>query len=214
MLEKLAYRGQQAAYLGIIMQMYMQQSLGTLVETLSEETVNVDKAIKQVRDTFAISTKGLDQFGRAGAFHHIIRRQLAMTDTSLYTLEDNRDISDLPLSSKGVFGDQLESTLKSNKEKKKTLDDLLPKFDKDRKRKLKPDSESTGASNSKKAFVDKDKTAESQQVTNSSFRIPKIPRNTTGFERKNRPQGQNQTGQQKKSQNTSTRDSYRGGRKQ
>ena len=211
MVEKLAYRGQQAAYLGIIMQMYMQQSLGSLIETLSEETVNIDRAIKQVRDTFAISTKGLDQFGRAGAFHHIIRRQLAMTDTSLYTLEDNRDISDLPLSSNGVFGEKLESTLKSNKEKKKTLDDLLPKFDKDRKRKHKLDTESTGASSAKKAFSDKDKTAEGQQVTNSAFRIPKIQRNT-GYERKNRPQGQlSQPGQSKK---PPTRGSHRGGRKQ
>ena len=108
MVEKIAYRGQQAAYIGILSQLYVQQGLGTLIETLSENDCDINKAIQKIRDIFAMTTKGLDQLGRTGAFHHIIRRQLAMTDTSLFTLEDNRDISDLPLSSKGVFGDKLE----------------------------------------------------------------------------------------------------------
>ena len=131
--------------------------------------MNKDVLIKQVRDTFAMTTKSLDQLGRTGAFHHIIRRQVAMTDTDLYTMEDNREISDLPLTSQGVFGEKLETTLTSNKEKKKTLDELLPNFD-SRDRKGKNDTESE--TNVKKTCREKEKNYNS----NSSFRIPKLPR--------------------------------------
>lgn len=200
MVEKIAYRGQQAAYVGILSQLYVQQSLGTLIETLSENDCDRDKVIQQTRDIFAMTTKGLDQFGRTGAFHHIIRRQLAMTDTSLFTLEDKRDISGLPLVSKGVFGDKLESTLKSNKEKKKTLDDLLPSFvSKDRKRKSKDNESST--SSAKKNCQEKDRTNSFHKTnhtndSSSSFRIPKLlqSQQSQGFDRKNKSA---ETGQQK-----------------
>lgn len=195
MIEKLAYRGQQAAYLGIIMQMYLQQSLGTLVENLSDDVIDTDKVIKHVRDTFAMSTKCLDQLGRTGSFHHIIRRQLAMTDTALYTLEDKRDISDLPLCAEGVFGDQLTTTLKSNKEKKKTLNELLPKFEnKSRKRKSEHENASAGPSSSKRTFTDKEKSESSQSNastnSSSSFRIPKINKSSNGkYDKKGKGSG-------------------------
>ena len=117
MLEKIAYRGQQAAFVGIVINMYIQQSLAGLIESLTSDNVNVDSAIQQIRDIFAMSTKSLDQMGRTGAFHHILRRQMCMTDTSLYQLEDSRDVSDLPLTGDGVFGEKLETFLKSRKEK-------------------------------------------------------------------------------------------------
>lgn len=202
MVEKIAYRGQQAAYVGILSQLYVQQGLGTLIENLSEENFDKDKAIQTIRDVFAMTTKGLDQLGRTGAFHHIIRRQLAMTDSSLYTLEDNRDISDLPLVSKGVFGDKLESTLKSNKEKKKTLDDLLPNFNESKDRKRKNKDNELSASAAKKPYTnEKDRQSNfaagsSTQKSNNSFRIPKIPQGGFSYDRKNKSSGSG-TGQQK-----------------
>ncbi|VDI08037.1 Hypothetical predicted protein [Mytilus galloprovincialis] len=126
MIEKIAYRGQQAAYMGIVMHMYMQQGLGALMQTLQSDNVDSDKAIQQVRDVFAMSTKSLDQVGRTGTFHHIVRRQVAMTDTGLYEIDEARDLSDLPLSADGVFGSDFEKFLKTRKEKNKALDDLLP----------------------------------------------------------------------------------------
>ena len=70
------------------------------------DTSSVDWAVQRVRDAFTITTKALDQFSRTGS-HHIIRRQLAMTDTSLFTQENNRDIPDLPLFGNGVFSEKL-----------------------------------------------------------------------------------------------------------
>lgn len=77
MIENIAYRGQQAAYMGISMHMYMQQGLAALIQILQSDDVNTDRAIQQARDIFAISTKSLDQFGRTGAFHHIIRTSVS-----------------------------------------------------------------------------------------------------------------------------------------
>ena len=109
MIEKIAYRDQHAAHMDISMHMYMQQGLAALIQTLQSDDVNTDRAIQQVRDIFAISTKSLDQFGRTGAFHHIIRRQLAMTDTGLYDLDDSTELSNLPLSGDGIFGSVFNS---------------------------------------------------------------------------------------------------------
>ncbi|VDI15148.1 Hypothetical predicted protein [Mytilus galloprovincialis] len=66
--EKLAYQGQAAAKMGIVSSSYMQQALGTLLETLLDKEVNMDRAVQQVRDIFAMSTKSVDQVARAGAF--------------------------------------------------------------------------------------------------------------------------------------------------
>ncbi|KAJ8298498.1 hypothetical protein KUTeg_025029 [Tegillarca granosa] len=133
MVEKTAYRGQQAAYLGIIINLYIQQGLASLMSVLKEDVCDMDQVRKQVRDIFAMSTKTLDQFGRCGAFHHIIRRQVTMTDTHLYEFDDLRRISNLPLNSEGVFGNNLENTLKVRREKHKNLDDLLKVSSSDKK---------------------------------------------------------------------------------
>ena len=194
MLEKIAYRGQQASFLGIIINMYIQQGLGNLIEVLTADKPNLDKAIQQVRDIFAMSTKELDQVGRAGAFHHILRRQMCMTDTSLFQMEDSRDISDLPLTGDGVFGEKLESSLKSRKEKNKTLDDLLPDlFPKsDRKRK---GNFSDSGTKAKKGCPDKDKSDTTTKDQPESFRIPKISGNnfTKRFDKKPSADGAKQT---------------------
>lgn len=108
MVENTAYRGQQAPYLGTVFNLYIQQGLASLMSILKEDVcdMHMDQVKKQVRGIFAMSTKTLDQFGRCGAFHHIIRRQVTMTDTRLYGLyefDDLRRISNLPLTAEGVF---------------------------------------------------------------------------------------------------------------
>ena len=215
MLEKIAYRGQQAAYVGIISNMYVQQSLGSLIELLTDEHFNRDKAIQQVRDTFAMSTKCLDQLGRTGAFHHILRRQMCMTDTTLFQLEDSRDISDLPLTGDGVFGEKLESSLKSRKEKNKTIDDLLPDLGKyDRKRKTIA-SDKAGPSTKKpnmRGHTENDNT--NAKTKDDGFRFPKKTNSATGFQRKDGAKFTKPEGRQPKSDNSFKKGNFppRGGK--
>ena len=171
MAEKTAYRGQQAAFMGIKMNVYLQQNLSALLNTLEKDR-DVDAAITQVRDIFAISTKTLDQFGRTGAFHHIVRRQLTMSDTSLYELDDSKSIAGLPLTGEGVLGSSLENTLKEKKEKKKTLEDLMPKFSKQDsyKRKSFHSKENTYPIPKRQCLEQRNVTS-SQNLSN--FRIPR-----------------------------------------
>ena len=126
MIEKVAYKGQQSARLGIVMQLYIQQSLGNLVEHFQSDNFSKDEGLEQVKNVFSMTTKCLDQIGRAGAFHHIIRRTAAMSDTALYELDDALEFSNLSLSGEGVFGSGLENLLKTRKEKTKPLEDLVP----------------------------------------------------------------------------------------
>lgn len=190
MVEKTAYRGQQACYMGIVMHMYMQQALGDLLQNLQSETVNISKAVQQVRDIFAISTKSLDQCGRTGAFHHIIRRQLAMTDTSLYEIDDARDLSNLPLTNDGIFGSELEKFLKSRKEKNKMFDDLLPDIPKKDSGKRKSSS-NADAPASKKACVEKDKSND-RIIYNSNFSRPSTSSAVKNFDKKYESKGTGQ----------------------
>ena len=87
-LEKLAYQGQMAARMGLITTCYLQQATGILLDNLQSDTPNIDSAIQNVRDIFALSTKCLDQTSRTGAFHHMIRRRATMYDTGLSDLKD------------------------------------------------------------------------------------------------------------------------------
>lgn len=75
--------------MGIIAAAYTQQALGTLLETLQQKDVNLDKSVQLVRDIFAMSTKTLDQVARCGAFHHLVRRKATMEDTGLVGLESS-----------------------------------------------------------------------------------------------------------------------------
>ncbi|KAH3689430.1 hypothetical protein DPMN_194053 [Dreissena polymorpha] len=89
----------------------------------------MDKSVQTVRDLFHMSNKALDQAGRAGAFHHLVRRKAAVTDTFLSTLKDiHSKVMFLPLSSEGVFGSGLHSKLTSRKEQKDQMNDLMPEF--------------------------------------------------------------------------------------
>ena len=83
----------------------MQQSLDTLLEYLQSDLFDQEQACRMTRDVFSMSTKSLDQAGRTGAFHHIIRRTATMTDTALYELDDANSFTNLPLSGYVVFGE-------------------------------------------------------------------------------------------------------------
>ena len=174
MVERISYKGGHASRMGIIIQLYVQQSLGQLLQTIQSETFDKEKAVKQVKDIFSMATKGLDQIGRSGAFHHIVRRACAMTDTALYELTDSSKIQNLPLTGDGIFGSELENLLKTRKEHKKQIEDLLPdiqiagKKDNVTKRK----SQTQGPmSSTKKPCYDKPST-----LGGGNFRIPKIPK--------------------------------------
>ncbi|KAH3839355.1 hypothetical protein DPMN_112784 [Dreissena polymorpha] len=111
----------------------------------------MDKAVQTVRDLFDMSNKALDQAGRAGAFHHLVRRKAAVTDTGLSTLKDiHSKVMYLHLSSEGVFGSGLHSKLKSRKEQKYQLHDLMPEFFDKPMRKVVPNAYDTVRSAYKK----------------------------------------------------------------
>ncbi|CAC5392829.1 unnamed protein product [Mytilus coruscus] len=115
-IEKLSYSGQVASRMGIISISYMQQALGTLLGNLENDNASEENC-QLVKDLFAMSTKSLDQMGRAGAFHHMIRRKCAATDAGINNLNDiQAKVLYLPLSDDGVFGQGLEKQLEKRKE--------------------------------------------------------------------------------------------------
>ena len=69
-LEKIAYPGQHAARMGIIVNVYIQHAVGNLLTLLQDKSPNMDLAIQCDRDIFAMSNKSLDQTARCGSLHH------------------------------------------------------------------------------------------------------------------------------------------------
>ena len=57
MVERISYKGGHASRMGIIIQLYVQQSLGQLLQTIQSETFDKEKAVKQVKDIFSMATK-------------------------------------------------------------------------------------------------------------------------------------------------------------
>lgn len=173
MIEKIAYKGQQAARLGLVIQTYIQQSLGNMLQLLESDVFNKTDATQMVKDIFAMSTKCLDQISRSGAFHHIVRRSCCMKDTGLHEQTDKWDYYNLPLSGDGVFGKELESLLKDKKEKRKQVEDLIPDLKKKRK---------FSGQSSERDYPAKRQAGEksSEKPSTSSgwnnFRIPKLSR--------------------------------------
>jgi len=90
----------QAAKLGMIIQLYMQQGLTSLVENISSQEFDSDTCVNKTIFIFAMSTKCLGQIRRAGAFHNIPRCTVATPDTSLYGFQDSKFFANLhvPLS--------------------------------------------------------------------------------------------------------------------
>lgn len=117
-LEKLAYQGQCASHMGLIINVYQQQALGNLLSTLQEKEVNIDLAIQCCRDSFAMSS-----WAHAGALHHLV----CMADTGLADIKDVcTPIRNLPLSHEGVFGEGIQVKLNERQEMNKQIADLLP----------------------------------------------------------------------------------------
>ena len=69
-------------------------------------------------------TRSLDQLGRTGAFHHLIKRKVTAHDSGLITLRviQNKIVC-LTLTADGVFGKKLEEKLKERKKQKDLLKD-------------------------------------------------------------------------------------------
>lgn len=176
--EKLAYQGQISSRMGIITTAYTQQALGTLLETLSNDEVNIDRCVQLTRDIFAMTTKTLDQVARSGSFHHLVRRKVALEDTGLGGIKELKDsILSLPLSNSGVFGSNLEQTLKDRVDKNEQIQKLLPELNipapKPVSSKRKAGNSTFNANNYyKKQKVD------NMNTINNSYSKPSIARNT------------------------------------
>ena len=82
-IERSAFQEQIAFRMSIVITLYMQQALVTLLTELGIENTNLDKATQAVRDLFGVSTKVLDQFGRSEAYGHLICRKATMIDIGL-----------------------------------------------------------------------------------------------------------------------------------
>ena len=105
-MEKLAFKGQSSAHMGIVINLYIQQALAALLQQLQQDSPNLDSMTQTVRDSFAMSSKVLDQLGRTGAFHHYIRRKATILDMGLENVKDVAKQADLlPLTGDGVFGE-------------------------------------------------------------------------------------------------------------
>ena len=74
--------------MGIIITLYIQQALASLLQQLNQECSNLDSMTQTVRDSFSMSSKVLDQIGRTGAFHHFIRRKATINDMGLDSIKD------------------------------------------------------------------------------------------------------------------------------
>ena len=149
-IEKIVYQRQVASWMGLISDCYSQQALGLLLKNLKSESPNLDKAVQNVRDLFAISTKTLDQFARAEAFMHLMRRKVIVADTELHDFKDLQKAAlTSPLSGEGIFGPDFEKKLKDYQEKDKQLSELMPKMNK--KQFMKRKSNFQAESNAKKA---------------------------------------------------------------
>ena len=140
---------------------YLQQGLGSLMKSSSVPEPNIDKSVQTVSYLFDMSSKALDQIGRSGAYHHIIRHEAVVADTGLDTLKDiHVKVLDLPLR-QGVFGQGLEDKLKDRKEKKDQLSDLVPELFYNKKRSWSGSYEKQNKRQKTSTFVNKSSTSAS-----------------------------------------------------
>lgn len=172
-IEKLGYSAQLAARMNIISTLYIQQTLGALLKSLSEDEIDRVSVCQTVKDVFAMTTKSLDQAGRTGAMCHLIRRKAATQDCGLANINDiNIKSQYLPLTDDGLFGSGLEKCLEKRKEQKDQLTDLLPEFTQTRKRKFDSSSDNrSSVSNPKQTKTNENK--------------PKNVGNSSGFGQRN-----------------------------
>ena len=131
-MERLAFQGQSAACMGIVLSLYEQCVLASLLQELRQENPNLDAATQTVRDIFAMSSKILDQLGHKGAYDHFIRWKATILDMGDDSIKDVAKHADyLPLTGDGVLGKEFETKLKERKEKNKEFKDLVPEIKQD-----------------------------------------------------------------------------------
>ena len=108
--------------MGIIICLYEQRALASLLQELREEKPNLDSATQTVRDIFAMSSKVLDQLGRTGAYDHFIRRKATIMDIGVDSIKDIAKYADpLPLTGDGVLGKDFENKLKKKEGEKQRI---------------------------------------------------------------------------------------------
>ena len=129
-IERIAFQGQVAARMGIISLCYSQQAMGLLLKNLKSESPNLDEAIQNDRDLFAMSTKSLAQLFRTGAFFHLVRRKATVADTGLHEFYLQKVALTASLSGEGIFGPDFEKKLKDRQEKDRQLSELMPEIGK------------------------------------------------------------------------------------
>ena len=118
--------------MGIIIPLYEQRALPSLLQELREENPNLDSETQTVRDIFAMSSKVLNHLGRTGAYNHFIRRKATIMDKGVDSIKDVAKYADsLPLTGDGVLGKDFENKLKERKKKNKEFKDLVPEFKRD-----------------------------------------------------------------------------------
>ncbi|VDI40432.1 Hypothetical predicted protein [Mytilus galloprovincialis] len=152
--ENMAFKGQSAARMGLIITAYMQQALGSLMEKPNDSEPNIDLLVQMVKDIFAMSVKYMDQTARTG-------------------LEDITELNDkflsLKLSSDGVLGKDFEEKLKNRSETNKQIKDLLPE--------LTRKSAASTSSFKKSAVIHTSQDTNGPKLAKndfSNFRIPKV----------------------------------------
>ena len=119
-----------AARMGIITSCYTQQALGVLLDNLTSNEPNIDRAIQHVRDIFAMTTKTLDQVARTGALHHLCRRKAVIFDTGLDEYKDySSSVLAMPLTREGLLGSKFDDKLKAKQEKNKKISEILPNLE-------------------------------------------------------------------------------------
>ena len=102
--------------MGIIISLYEQRALASLLQELREENPNLDAATQTVKDIFAMSSKVLDHLGRTGAYDHFIRCKATIMDIGVDSIKAVAKYADsLPLTGDGVWAKTLQINLKKGK---------------------------------------------------------------------------------------------------
>ena len=108
--------------MGIISVAYIQQALGSLLNSINNGQGNVDSITQSIRDIFSMSTKSLDLLRYSitcsggtstRRYPPFDQKESSSTGFRLITMKDIQNkIVCLPLITDGVFGKELEGKLK------------------------------------------------------------------------------------------------------
>ena len=91
------------------------------MNNLKAASPNLDEAIQNVGDIFAMLTKFLDQMSRTGVFHFLSHKELIFADTCLHNYNDLKKTEvNSPLSGYRIFGSEFERKLNEKRIKRQT----------------------------------------------------------------------------------------------